>query len=175
MCLSQWFAAEFAASTTGEWLQGGGAHVIGDGAHGATFGVDFPTAEHFMMYHKARLMGDEATAAKILAPEHAHPSHAKRLGREVRDFDQDRWTRWAERIVEAGNLAKFSDRRNADLKTALLFRTMGKVIVEASPDDRIWGVGFDAQAAEAREAEWGENRLGRVLGRVRDRLGGAAV
>lgn len=107
------------------------------------------------MYHKAVLMDDAATVAKILAPEHAHPFHAKRLGREVRGFDQERWTAHAQQIVEAGNYVKFGDERNRDLRAALLHGTGDRVIVEASPDDRVWGVGFDPDEAEAREAEWG--------------------
>lgn len=44
--------------------------------------------------------------------------------------------------------------------------------MEASPSDRIWGVGFDAEHAEGREGEWGANKLGELLMRVRERLRG---
>jgi len=39
-----------------------------------------------------------------------------------------------------------------------------------SPDDRIWGIGFNSEEAEGKEAEWGDNRLGEALMKVRDRL-----
>ncbi len=43
-------------------------------------------------------------------------------------------------------------------------------MVEASPFDRIWGVGYDAANAESNRGNWGENLLGKALMRVRDRL-----
>lgn len=81
-----------------------------------------------MMYHKALLMGDQEIAERILAPENAHPSNAKRLGREVRNFDLEIWKRNADRVVEEGNFAKFSQR--SDLRDMLL-ATGEKGIVEA--------------------------------------------
>jgi len=52
----------------------------------------------------------------------------------------------------------------------ILLGTGSKVIVEASPSDRIWGIGFDAEYAEGREEEWGANKLGEALMRVRKKL-----
>ena len=42
--------------------------------------------------------------------------------------------------------------------------------MEASPDDKIWGIGFNSEDAEGREAEWGNDGLGKALMRVRERL-----
>ena len=119
------------------------------------------------MYHKSLLMNDSGTASKILSA--GHPSEAKRLGREVENFSQDLWNTHADDIVEMGNWCKFSDERNGVLKKILL-GTGSKDIVEASPDDKIWGIGFDAEEAQGREAEWGNNGLGKALMRVRHRL-----
>jgi ribA/ribD-fused uncharacterized protein len=44
------------------------------------------------------------------------------------------------------------------------------ILVEASPGDRIWGIGFDAENAEGNEEEWGRNKLGNALMKVRERL-----
>ena len=118
-----------------------------------------------MMYHKALLMGDEATAAKIL--ESKTPAEAKTLGREVKRFDQGRWDRECDGIVEEGNWLKFS--QDARCGEALL-GTGEREVVEASPNDRIWGVGFDSEHAIGKEAEWWENKLGKALMRVRERL-----
>jgi ribA/ribD-fused uncharacterized protein len=41
----------------------------------------FPTSEHYMMYRKALLFGDQAVAEKILASE--TPDEAKTLGRQA--------------------------------------------------------------------------------------------
>jgi ribA/ribD-fused uncharacterized protein len=163
VCLQQWFPSPFAGPRD-SFL---GDVDVGDGVGGARSMIDFPTSEHFMMYHKALLMGDVSTAQKIVDAE--HPSEAKSLGRLVRDFNQDRWDRYADRIVEEGNRYKFGDERNKDLKEVLL-TTGRRIIVEASPDDRIWGIGFDAIVAEGQEDHWGNNGLGKALMKVRDRL-----
>jgi ribA/ribD-fused uncharacterized protein len=126
---------------------------------------DFPTTEHYMMYRKAVLMGDMEIAKKILGE--THPSAAKRLGREVRNFDLDLWAKNADQVVEEGNWFKFS--QNEDLKEVLL-GSGDKEIVEASPDDRIWGIGFNSDEAEGKESDWGNNGLGKALMRVRERL-----
>jgi ribA/ribD-fused uncharacterized protein len=52
----------------------------------------------------------------------------------------------------------------------LLLATGEREIVEASPQDRIWGVGFKESEAERNRYRWGENLLGRVLMDVRGRL-----
>ena len=41
---------------------------------------------------------------------------------------------------------------------------------QASPTDRIWGVGFGAADALENRSKWGENRLGEAITRVRERL-----
>ena len=115
----------------------------------------FPTTEHYMMYHKALLMGDEKIAAQIL--KEPHPSAAKyvfsilnlashstlanaisfhrRLGREVSNFDLEIWKRHADQVVEDANYLKFS--QNEDLKEVLL-GTGEKTLVEASPDGKFF-------------------------------------
>lgn len=41
---------------------------------------------------------------------------------------------------------------------------------QASPYDRIWGVGFTAAKADSNRNNWGENRLGKTIMNVRERL-----
>lgn len=126
-----------------------------------------------MMHAKALLFSDNDTATKIL--EATHPSTAKLLGRQVKNFNQDLWNTNCDRIVEEGNYAKFSDHRNKDLKEVLL-GTGDRTIVESSPDDKIWGIGFDTESAMKRieegkgEEGWGNNGLGKALMRARERL-----
>lgn len=130
-------------------------------------GIDYPTAEHYMMAGKARLFRDELTLARILAA--ATPKDAKQLGREVRDYDDKQWRQHRFEIVVAGNLAKFG--QNPALRDFLL-QSGDKVIVEASPVDKIWGIGLAADAPAATQpAKWqGENLLGFALMRVRQLL-----
>jgi ribA/ribD-fused uncharacterized protein len=130
-------------------------------------GVTYRHAEGFMMSEKARLFGDEEAAARIVdAP---HPGEAKKLGREVRGFEEATWERAAFDIVVRGNLAKFG--QHDDLR-AYLVATAPKVLVEASPVDRIWGIGLAGDDVRARvPSEWrGRNLLGFALMAVREEL-----
>jgi len=141
-CFSQWFEAPFTLN-----------------------GIPYATAEHYMMAEKARLFGDEATLAKILAAP--TPAHAKKLGREVAGFDNARWeARGFDAVVE-GNVAKFT--QNPAMGEFL--RTTGdRVLVEASPVDRVWGIGLaDDDPRALHPAQWqGHNLLGFALMRVRE-------
>lgn len=130
-------------------------------------GVTYGCAEQFMMAEKARLFNDEATRAKILAT--TLPREHKALGRTVRDFDAARWDAAGLEIVVRGNLAKFG--QNPAMLAALL-ATGDKLLVEASPLDRIWGVGLRADDPRIHDrATWrGENLLGEALMRVREEL-----
>lgn len=118
-----------------------------------------------MMYRKAQLMKDTIAAGKIL--ECKTPAEAKKLGREVKGFDQKVWDENCEAVVEEGNFLKFE--QNRELGEVLL-GTGERRLVETSPNDRVWGVGFNSEEAEGREEEWGKNLLGKALERVRERL-----
>jgi ribA/ribD-fused uncharacterized protein len=89
------------------------------------------------------------------------------LGREVKNFNIEVWKKHADQVVEDANYLKFS--QNEDLREVLL-STGDKILVEASPDDKIWGIGFNSEDAEGRESEWGNNGLGKALMKVRERL-----
>ncbi|OCH86240.1 hypothetical protein OBBRIDRAFT_738356 [Obba rivulosa] len=127
----------------------------------------FPTTEHWMMAQKALLFGDMDVFWCVVGSPPA-PKAAKALGRAVRDFDEAVWVRERERIVREGNLHKF--RQNERERTALL-ATGEKIIVEASPRDRIWGIGFKEENAMRNKEQWGLNLLGKALMEVRGILG----
>ncbi|TYB45268.1 NADAR family protein [Actinomadura chibensis] len=136
----------------------------------APFTVDgtvYATAEHYMMAEKARLFGDEETAAAIVAA--SHPSEAKDLGRRVRGFAEDAWRDARVGIVTRGNEAKFG--QNEELRDYLV-GTRNRVLVEASPLDRVWGIGLAADDPRAgRPSAWpGLNLLGFALMTVRETL-----
>ena len=127
--------------------------------------ITFNCAEQYMMYEKAMLFEDYDTAVKILETD--SPKEQKALGRMVSDFDPDRWNEVARHIVFAGNVAKFT--QNNQLKEAVL-KTKGTILVEASPYDKIWGIGLKQSDPRAlkRETWRGSNWLGEVLTKVRD-------
>ena len=119
------------------------------------------------MYNKAIVFDDQEIAEKIaLEPE---PEKQKALGRKVKGFDNKVWNAKREKIVENGNWWKFTQSKEGDLRKMLL-ETGDRLLVEASPYDRIWGVGYGAANAEANRGDWGGNLLGKALMRVRDRL-----
>jgi ribA/ribD-fused uncharacterized protein len=141
---SQWFACRFVVN-----------------------GVTFNCAEQYMMYGKAQLFGDEDIRKEILEAE--HPRTHKALGRKVKNFDPAVWERERMRIVKEGNRAKFT--QNEEL-LATLFATKGTTLVEASPFDKIWGIGLAATDPRAQDPkQWkGKNLLGYVLTELRDEL-----
>lgn len=130
-------------------------------------GVEYHTTEQYMMASKARMFGDEEVFQEIMAA--ASPSEYKDLGRKVHGFEQARWDAAKYDIVVEGNKAKFS--QNPELK-AFLLSTGDALIAEASPYDKIWGIGLDRETAQQGSAnQWqGENLLGCALMEVRDWL-----
>lgn len=130
-------------------------------------GLQYHTAEHWMMAGKARLFKDEEILGKIL--EAKSPAQAKKFGREVRGFDQAAWESARYGIVLQGNLHKFG--QHAELKDFLL-STGDKILVEASPYDRIWGIGLAKTAPNIEDPHtWkGLNLLGFALMEARDLL-----
>ncbi|MCW0218181.1 MAG: NADAR family protein [Prosthecobacter sp.] len=130
-------------------------------------GVLYPTAEHFMMAGKARLFHDANMLSRILAAKSA--AQAKKLGRLIQGFDELKWRHAHWDIVVQGNLAKF--KQHPDLCEYLL-QTNKRVLVEASPYDRIWGIGMAADDERSEKpACWkGLNLLGFALMEAREQL-----
>ena len=138
--------------------------------HKADFTVDgvlYSSAEQYMMWGKAMLFGDTEIAGQIL--ETSNPSKQKALGRKVRNFVPETWEAQAKTIVYKGNYAKFT--QNEPLRKFLL-DTAGTTIVEAAPNDRIWGIGLaeDDPRAHDRTTWRGKNWLGEVLTKLREDL-----
>lgn len=129
--------------------------------------IEFTCTEQWMMYAKAMLFQDLDCANAILATSSAKMQ--KNLGKKVTNFDDNIWNIHKKEIVFKGNFAKFS--QNAELKTYLL-STKGKVLAEASPYDKIWGIGLSMDdEMRFNMTKWrGQNLLGEVLMQVRDAL-----
>lgn len=143
-CLSQWWPCRFTVD-----------------------GVDYASAEHWMMAAKARLFGDDDAVPQILAAR--TPAEAKNLGRLVRGFDEQAWAARRFELVVEGNVAKFGQ---DSALCGFLLATAQRVLVEASPHDRIWGIGLGAANERASDPErWrGLNLLGFALMEARDQL-----
>lgn len=145
---SQWYPCSFTAQINIEEM---------------TEELTFLSAEHWMMFQKALLFSDHDIARSVLAVKTATSSamtEVKALGRKVQNFDEEIWKQKREQIVLDGNLLKF--RQNDELKQKLL-ETGDKIIVESSPRDRIWGIGFGEKNAMNVTEKWGANLLGKAL------------
>ncbi|MCM2392929.1 NADAR family protein [Streptomyces albipurpureus] len=147
-CLSQWWPSPFVVD-----------------------GVRYATAEHWMMAEKARLFEDTDAEQQALAA--GSPAQAKNAGRMVRGFDEIVWKRERFRIVRTGSVHKFGQLSELG---AFLLGTGERVLVEASPRDRIWGIGLTADDERATDpTRWrGLNLLGFALMEAREELRGRA-
>ncbi|WP_055556802.1 NADAR family protein [Streptomyces sp. NBRC 110028] len=143
-CFSQWWPAPFEVAD-----------------------ITYPTAEHWMMAGKARLFGDVEAERRALTA--SHPKQAKDAGRSVRGFDEARWRAHRFALVVEGSVHKFG--QHPPLRGYLL-GTNSRVLVEASPVDRIWGIGLAADDERAADpVRWrGLNLLGFALMEARQRL-----
>ncbi|KDN49764.1 hypothetical protein RSAG8_01829, partial [Rhizoctonia solani AG-8 WAC10335] len=141
--LSQWYASPFTDGT-----------------------YSYENAEQYMMHRKGMLFApDSHVTSAILGT--TNPRDIKALGRMIPNFDGAVWKRERLNIVTEGSRLKF--RQSEALKTQLL-ATGDKELVEASPFDRIWGVGFGAKQAPTKRDKWGENLLGKALMAARQEL-----
>ena len=88
------------------------------------------------------------------------------FGRRVRNFDHGEWERRREDIMLTCAYAKFA--QNPLLRQHIL-STGNRVLAEASPVDRLWGIGLDATHPDAGfPSRWtGRNLLGKTLMEVR--------
>ena len=141
-CLSQWWPCKFKSN-----------------------GIKYNCAEQYMMSEKAKLFKDEESFQLIM--QENSQKKIKEYGRLIKNFNDEEWNKHKINIVVQGNLLKFS--QNEDLKQFLI-GTGDKILVEASPTDRIWGIGLDKNNPDARNPlKWkGENLLGFYLMKVRD-------
>lgn len=128
-------------------------------------GIKYNTGEQYMMHQKALLFCDTLTAKKIM--QSTDPKEQKGLGRQIKGFDSYRWDKVKYDIVKKGLKEKFI--QNPVFKKVLL-EGKGKTFIEASPYDRVWGIGFKEQDALDNISNWGENLLGKILTELSNEL-----
>lgn len=122
-------------------------------------------SEQAFMLEKA-LMFDKSMVSSILSAR--KPAEIKKLGRQVKNYNDKIWNEKRFDIMVNVLRSKFS---NPELKEKLL-ATEDKILVEASPYDRIWGIGLDEKSAKRIDPKYwkGQNLLGKALMLVRDEL-----
>lgn len=127
----------------------------------------YSSAEQYMMGQKALLFNDFETMEKILST--TNPKQIKALGREVKNFNANEWDNAKYSVVLNGNFYKFT--QNEEM-LKILISTENKILVEASPFDKIWGIGLseDEENVDNPNHWKGQNLLGFALMEVRDAI-----
>ena len=125
------------------------------------------SAEQAMMLFKASLFNDKETLEKILIAK--TPREQKEFGRQVKNFNLELWNKNALDFVSYSNYKKFKS--NDELKH-LIIMTYPNDLVEASPIDRIWGIGYSEDDPNVFNQinNWGTNLLGKALVNARDKI-----
>jgi ribA/ribD-fused uncharacterized protein len=146
-----------------------GEFVLSQWYH-APFSVNeivYKTAAHWMMARKAMLFGDREAARKIVHAD--RPEEVKALGKNIKGFDDLKWSDWKYEIVKEGNFHKFHQHKKL---RAYLLSTEDAILAEASPADEIWGIGLAQESKFAKDPySWnGLNLLGFALMEVREYL-----
>lgn len=129
----------------------------------------FTSTEQGFMYIKAITFGDNVTAQKILNTD--DPNRCRKLGRQVKGYNDAEWAKIRYDVFYTLNWAKYT--QDKKLQEKLLDPQFdGKKFVEASPIDKIWGIGYaeDNPNIEFADMYWGKNYLGRILTNIRKRL-----
>jgi ribA/ribD-fused uncharacterized protein len=123
-------------------------------------GVTFPTVEHYFQWSKAKQFGDAAMQAKILKSE--SPKSAKAYGKKVKPFDPEVWGGMAVNVMKTAVKAKFM--QHPELLDKLR-KTGTKLLAEADPRGKFWGIGTSADTSKAKDSSrWpGKNMMGKIL------------
>jgi len=131
-------------------------------------GNTFTSSEQAFMYEKCKLFDpDNVKMQNAILNEH-NPKKVKALGRKVNNYNERMWKELRYSIMV--DILRYKFACNVRIKDALI-NTSGKVLYEASPFDRIWGIGYGKR--EAREVDperFGQNLLGKALMQVRDEV-----
>jgi len=128
-------------------------------------GLIYPNAEKYMMVQKAIFFNDDKIYQEMLKTN--NPKEVKALGRKVKNFDEEKWNSAKEDIVTRGNYLKFTQNDNL-LETLLEHKDL--ILVEASPVDKIWGIGLHFSDDKVLdESKWrGKNLLGKCIMKARE-------
>lgn len=131
-------------------------------------GMTYNCAEQAMMAAKAALFDDNESLTKILDTN--NPREQKKIGRLVKNFNSEDWNLVCRDFVYDANYAKFT--QNPNLLDLLMNQPDDCLFVEASPYDKVWGIGLGEDNPDHKDVtKWrGTNWLGQVLTLVRDHV-----
>ena len=127
----------------------------------------FFCTEQAFMWAKAKYFNDQEIADKILL-EQKSPMVCKQLGRIVKNYNDKKWNLVRYSFMHDVNYEKY--KQDLMLRAKLLNNQFdNKIFVEASPTDRIWGIGLAQDDPNINDdSNWhGQNLLGKVITQVR--------
>lgn len=128
--------------------------------------VEFCNVEQYLMYQKALCFKDEIMAVKIL--NNKNPKEIKTLGRQVKNYNDVEWDKIRYNVLKIALKAKFTQN---ELLLSKLKQTNNSVLVEASPYDKIWGIGMDVNHEYKDYTKWqGTNLLGWALTEIKNEI-----
>ena len=131
-------------------------------------GVKYENSEKALFYKKAKMFDDQETAKSIL--KESDPRVIKRLSKQIRNVDEQKWTDAIEDLVTPILIDKFSQNRHL---LEWLKSTEDRDLVEAAgPHDPVWGNGLKLSDANVFvSSRWtGDNKQGKMLMAVRRHL-----
>jgi len=123
------------------------------------------TSEKWFMLEKAAFFKDSDSYKAIIKT--SHPRDAKKLGRKVSGFNEKEWNGFKETAMMNSLRRKY---RECEPFKEALDASEHKILVEASPYDRIWGIGFGVDEALDNINDWGQNLLGECLMKLRKEM-----
>lgn len=126
--------------------------------------IELISCAQYLLYQKALLFNREDLAITFLESKDMHV--IKRAVLELEECDQSLWNTYKFSIAVQGNYLKFT--ANPLIRNTLL-RTEAKIIVNASPDDSVWGIGASAESCTGYIHDWkGDNLMGFAIMQARD-------
>ncbi len=130
-------------------------------------GMQFSSAEQYIMYRKCLTFGDTESAKKVLGT--TDPAQHQAIAQKATGYHDKVWNGLRQVILMRALTAKFT--QNEELRDALL-RTGEDYLVECAHKDKVWACGEGLQDEERRDIDkWsGKNILGFALMEVRNML-----
>lgn len=131
-------------------------------------GNKYNCSEQAFMYAKCLMFDPTNSGLLREILNETNPGKIKKLGRSVKNFDDVKWNENKYKIMLECCRAKFN--QNDKIKQ-MLCETNEEILYEASPYDKIWGIGYNKEKAEKISPDmYGENLLGKVLMEIREMI-----
>ena len=131
-------------------------------------GIKFNCSEQYFMYHKCKTFEPDNKLLLETILIETSATKIKKLGRQVKNFNDIIWKEKRYNIMLDGLRLKFNQNKIIQQK---LLETKPKILYEASKNDKIWGIGYYGKdAILIDKSKFGENLLGKALMEIRNEV-----